>query len=380
MKMKFSAFGLLFTLIVILTVPARAEPLDDARKLLVEKEYSEVDKVLERELADSKPRPEVLKVSYAAAMAAGQFVTAERRVSALLKLTQNNDPDLLYHAAVTSDRIGDQQAAAARYSMYAQKCSEKSDKLERALSYMLAHGAFPEEYKKYVKLFGATEKAWSFGAALLDRLCATPDPENTLKIASFMQQQYPDAKYVNYLHSRLRAASDNFELGRDPGDRFMKPMMVMAEAAPSDYAHINGIFQQANASMTPQDRFNVALKIQTAAKKPLSSLNSWMAEQLFSMRDIKEEEVRLAAGRSFLALEPIFRDSPDRGDYLFFMRMFAECPAVFAPVKDKAGSGLVSPAEALKKFDALTQKYADSPLVLSNILQYIQNRIRKDRG
>ncbi len=373
MKMKFSVFALLFTLIVILTVTARGEPLDDARKLLADKEYSEVDKVLERELADSKPRPEVLKVSYAAAMAAGQFVTAERRVSALLKLTQNNDPDLLYHAAVTSDRIGDQQAATARYSMYAQKCSEKSDKLERALSYMLAHGAFPEEYKKYVKLFGATEKAWSFGAALLDRLCATPDPENTLKIASFMQQQYPDAKYVNYLHSRLRAASDNFELGRDPGDRFMKPMMVMAEAAPSDYAHINGIFQQAYASMTPQDRFNVAAKIQTAAKKPLSSLNSWMAEQLFSMRDIKYEEVRLAAGRSFLALEPMFRDSPDRGDYLFFMRMFAECPAVFAPVKDKAGSGLVSPAEALKKFDTLSQKYADSPLVLSNILQYIQN-------
>ncbi|HCE42152.1 MAG TPA: hypothetical protein DET40_01220 [Lentisphaeria bacterium] len=369
MKLKICSSFIVFLVLVMPAGLVRAEPLDEAKKLMASRSYSEVDKVLERELAESNPRPEVLKISYEAAMGGAQFVTAERRMAVLLKQTQNNDLDLLYQGAACAELIGDQQMAMARYSMYVQKCNVKSDKLEHALIYILVRGTYPEEYRKFVQLHGAGS-AWTLGATLLERLCQAPDPENALKTALFLEQQFPEPGNVNFIHWRLRMASESFELGKEPKNRFVKPLMVMAEAVPSDYSHITWMFQQANGSLTPQERSSTILKIQSGRKKPMGG---WLNELFFSMRDIKEDDVRLAAGKSFLALEPVFRDSANRDDYHLFMRVISESPGVFALSKDKPETNLIPVADIQKKFELLKQKYADSPQVLRGVLQNIQN-------
>ncbi len=391
--------GMIALGLLCLSATVRADALDDARKMIADKKYSEVDKVLERELGESRPRPEALRISYEAAMAGGRFVTAERRMSALLKLTQNKDLDLLYQGGVCAERIGDVQGALTRYVLYAQNCDIKKDnpekdvkaekdgktenadktlkedkakkeKLEHALNFILMHGAYPSEYKKYVQVFGANENAWNFGSILLDRLCALPDSVRALEIAAFMQENFPAPAKVNTVHRRLRVSSENYELGKDPKDRFVKPLLVMAAGVPSDYDSISWVFQNANATMSPPERFDMALKIQSATKKPLLA---WLAGSFSNLREFKDPEVQKAAAKKFLELESIYRASTNRNDYLLFMQVLSQCPAAFS-ISDKNKEPLVSASDAKQKFDVLRKKYADAPMSLGGIFQELQSR------
>src|SRR5688572_14428529 len=104
------------------------------------------------------------------AIAAGQINTAAAQVTALLKATDNTDPELVYLGAEIAEQTGDQRTALTRYLAYARAVSDKSPKLDHALRFVLKREAYPEEYKKLVKVFGADELAWQYGLALLTKL------------------------------------------------------------------------------------------------------------------------------------------------------------------------------------------------------------------
>ncbi len=368
--------GLLFCAVSI-----RSDALEEAKKLMAEKRYSEVDKALEKELAEAKPAPEVLKLSYDAAMADSRFVSAERRISALLKVTQNKDAELLYLGALSADRIGDQQMASGRYALFVQAVGDKAaaapdkaggdPRLQAALSYILMRGTYPGEYKKYVQLFGADGGAWSFGATQLDRLCAAIDPERALDIAAFLINSFPEPSKVNYVHWRLRVASENFELGKDPKDRFLKPLQLMITAAPTDYSNLYWMFDNArnSGSLLPQERFAIAVKVQNLVKQPLRGSFS---DCLYDIREIKDTGQMQAAAKDILALEPKYKDSPNRDDYYFYLSLLGQLPTIFTIPIEKDKAPLVSPQAAMEKVEILKQKYADNLPALGQIIAWFQ--------
>lgn len=364
---------------------AQADAQADARKLLAEKKYAEAGKTLEGELAKGKPSPEALSLGYLAALGEGRFVTAERRLAVLLSLKTEKDPELLYLAGLSAERLGDTQTAAARFAQYARATAAKSDTLDHALSYLLLHGAYPAEYRQYVQHFGASEAAWTLGLVQLDLLCTAADAAHALEVAALLQQTFPAPERVSAVHRRLQAAADGYELGRDPRDRFVKPLLIMAAGVPANYDALSWMFQGGHSAMTPEERFGVALAVHGGANRPLRGktpakgsrkpLRDWLAERLVDWHDIKDPEARLAAAKEFLAQEPLFRDSSDRDDYLFFMSIVAGHAATFAGGNAAKPSGpvLLSPADVQQRFDQLKQKFADNPQAVWPLLYGLQN-------
>ncbi|MCX7933901.1 MAG: hypothetical protein N3A66_01420, partial [Planctomycetota bacterium] len=159
----FALFGLTLALVAV----SWAGPLEDAQKALDEKKYEEVDKALAKVLSQKNAPPEALKISLQAALASGRMITANARITALLKATQNQDLDLVYQGGVIANQAGDERAALSRFLFYAKAKNEKSDKLEYALRYALTRAASAEEYKKYLTLFGPTSIAWDLGLRVL---------------------------------------------------------------------------------------------------------------------------------------------------------------------------------------------------------------------
>ena len=146
-----------------------AGPIEDADALLAKKDFSKVDEVLKGELSQPKPSVQALKVSLQAATQNGQLVTAGKRVSALIKATDSKDAELLLAGAQIADQLGDEDVAHVRYHTYARLVDQKSESLQKALRYVLAREAYPEEYRKYIKHFGASEESWTMGKRVLAR-------------------------------------------------------------------------------------------------------------------------------------------------------------------------------------------------------------------
>ncbi len=58
---------------------------------------SQVDRALGKELQGATPSADALAVSLDAAQASGRYVTAQRRVTALLKATSGRDLDMVWY-------------------------------------------------------------------------------------------------------------------------------------------------------------------------------------------------------------------------------------------------------------------------------------------
>ena len=200
--MPLRIFPALLFLGVVTAGPLLAAPMDEAKALLASKQYDQVDGVLEKELSQRTPAIEALKVSMDAALASGRLVTAEKRAAAILKQAQ--EPAMLYAGAELAEEVGDSRMALTRYLAYARQENQKTDKLEKALAYVLAREAYPDEYRKYVTTFGVSARAWVLGASQLNRLLETPDPDKALEIADFLMQQFPAPADVSAVHQILR--------------------------------------------------------------------------------------------------------------------------------------------------------------------------------
>lgn len=329
---------------------ALAGPVDDARALLKDKKYDEVDKVLEKALAAKTPDVEALKVSLEASMAAGRFMSAQTRVTALLAATDNKDANLVYMGAEIADAAGDTRMALSRFLAYSQGQDQASERVEYALRYLLTTGAYPEEFKKYVKFYGATDKSWRFGAAQLDRLLDIPDPVRARDMADNLIKLFPQPARVQHVHNRLKAASDSMALGKDPKDRYLLPVQIMAQGKPLDYSVLLTMMRSADPNLTDLDKAKLMFTVQAAAKSPL---DGEMFARFAAMRTVAAAEERLKLGKDFLALEPTYKGSADPNHYLAFVRVIASMPEVFN-IKDSA---LVRSGDMVKMFDALKAVY-----------------------
>ena len=148
-------------------------------------------------------------------------------VNELFKASAGKDLDLLLLSAQTAEAIGDLRNAQLRYLAYARQSNAKTPGLESALDYALRREAYPEEYKKYVKLFGADAHAWHVGQAQLAKLIEAVDTDRILDLAVFLTDTFPDAEHVEYVHNTIRNAAEAFVFGKEPKDRYWKPLVAL---------------------------------------------------------------------------------------------------------------------------------------------------------
>ncbi|MBM4031612.1 MAG: tetratricopeptide repeat protein [Planctomycetes bacterium] len=330
--------------------------IEDAKAALAAKKYDQVDVALEKLLAQEKAPEEALRLSLDAALASGKVLTAQKRVSALLQLTQT--PDLLYLGGEIADRAGDANLAVARFLTFARAVNERSDKLAAAIRYLLRRNTYPEEFKKYVALFGPDGTAWTLGYVQLDRLLQAGEAEKALDVAGVLMERFPTPERVGAVHRRLKTSSDRLELGGGDKERYLALIPTMLKGRPDEWGDFDQVFSNAARVMPPEEQVRCAFAVQAIlAKEPLWS---GMFQRFANIRSFANEDARIAEGRKLLALEPLYRDGKDPAHYEMFFTNLADSPQVFAV----ANKVLIPPDEMLRKFDVLAAKLAKTPWAL----------------
>ncbi|MDP6543375.1 MAG: tetratricopeptide repeat protein [Phycisphaerae bacterium] len=346
--------GICLTAICAVLISSSITPagagISEAKKLLQDKKYSEVDKALGKELRGKSPSAEALQISLDAAMASGKFVTAQRRVTTLLK-TRGNDLELVFKGAEIAQLACQDSLALTRYLDYAQRQNTKSDKLRYALGYVAANGKFPQQYKKYVRLFGKDEIAWSMGTDLLGRLITDGEINPTFDLAQTLLENFRHPRQVYEVHRRLQYAAENNRLGSDVQNAYVLPIKVIAQSIPSNYEPYSRLLARAAGKISKDDLLGIVFDHQTLAKKPLpGSVFGFYRE----IRNLGSEEKKLTAARKFLALEPVYRKSTNPREYADYMGFFVDYMDVFK-IKDKelltesAAEGMIKSAVAMAK-------------------------------
>lgn len=351
---------------------AGAAPLDDARKLLADGDFLKVDEVLNKELASQTPAVDVLRVSLEAAEKGGRYITANKRITSLLRATDNQDMEMVFRAAQIADRIGHTRLALSRYLLFAQKQTQASPKLEEAFTYLFINGTFPEEYKKFVDLYGAGPGAWRFGTKALNNLLEDADATGALGVAAAMVKAFGNnGGAMDYVHGVLRSAADNYVLGQSVEDRYARAVRVLAASAPNELGHINHMFNQAAAAIPGPERLQLILALQGACKRPLPYD---LLRHVGAAKEIFDLEARLKAGRDVLAMEPFYKDSPDPGDYGTFVRVIVDTPEVF----NIFGQVLAPTDQMQARLNVLKEKYDGSAGTLDGYIQGVRARITED--
>ena len=340
-------------LTLVATLPAilaHAAAIDDAKAQLAQKNYDAVDKILSQDLAVRTPSAEALRVSLAAALAAGRPVTAESRLVLLLK--QQQDPQTLLLGAKIAEILSDEPLALTRYLAYGRAETQKSEALKNALVYVLRRDGYLDEFRKYVETFGPTDRAWGLAEVQWRHFAGRRDGERLLALADYLMQKWPDPAQVETVHQWLYLACDDYLFGREPRDRYWRAALMAAKYAPANGAYLWNIINLGQAALTDQQR--VQFSIDTVKRwgslpqNSLASLPSWFG----FARNVKDEELRLRLGREFLANEPLYQTSKNPGDYEQFLGLVIQSPNVF----NIKGKVLVTREALEQKFDAVQSR------------------------
>ena len=340
-------------LTLVATLPAilaHAAAIDDAKAQLAQKNYDAVNKILSQDLAVRTPSAEALRVSLAAALAAGRPVTAESRLVLLLK--QQQDPQTLLLGAKIAEILSDEPLALTRYLAYGRAETQKSEALENALVYVLRRDGYLDEFRKYVETFGPTDRAWGLAEVQWRRFAGRRDGERLLALADYLMQKWPDPAQVETVHQWLYLACDDYLFGREPRDRYWRRHW-WRQSTPQPTAPTCGTSSTwARRRFTDQQR--VQFSIDTVKRwgslpqNSLASLPSWFG----FARNVKDEELRLRLGREFLANEPLYQTSKNPGDYEQFLGLVIQSPNVF----NIKGKVLVTREALEQKFDAVQSR------------------------
>jgi len=321
--------------------------LAQARKLLADKKYDQVDRALGRALQGASPPADALAVSLDAATASGRYVTAQRRVTALLKATSGRDLDVVYRGAQIAELVGDDSVALTRYVDFAQRSTARGDKLRHALTVLALRGKFPPLYAKYVRLYGADDVAWSLGIGLLGRLVTDGEVNATFDQAQTLMDSFPAPDRVTEVHRRLLYAAENNKLGRDDQNVYVLPMRIIARSVPSDYGPFAAIFSRGASKVSKDALLSLLFAHQAHAKGPLN----WDVLNHFNqMGALGSDDKKLAAGKQYLALLPIYRKATNPQLLAYYLRIIRDQTGVF---KIK-GRELVTQAVVQQAFAAAT--------------------------
>ncbi len=314
--------------------PAGAGSIEQARKLLADGRHEKVDEALGELLSVRAPSAEALRVSLDAARAGGRVITAQRRVTALLSVTQNKDAEMVYLGAQVSELAGERRLAVSRYLAYTQMQSAPSEKLRHALAYLSANGKFPVEYKKYVATYGATPHAWSTGLSLLARLIADAETPAAVDIAAFMlTEAKPTPAQVSTVHRMLAEAARGGQFGDDPRRRYVMPLTAMLKARGSEPQWLDNMASWAYQALTPGEAVDVIVQAHRLSDGPAGE--NFL--RLFGrVTQVASEAERIALGENLLkTLGPVYQKSDGSASYALFIRYVTQYNSAFL-VRDRS--------------------------------------------
>lgn len=339
-----------------------AGPVEDAQALLAEKKFGEVDKALGKLLEQKVPDVKVLQVSLDAAVASGRIITANQRISALLKATNNSDPALVLQGAALAEAVGDSRLALGRYQLYVKMSKEKSDSLELALRYVLQRVPSADEYRRYVSFFGATPAAWPLAEGVIRRLCENRDREGILLFASGMLKDYPLPSRATQVSQLLWNAAEAGQLGREVRERYLAAAQLLVRYRQTSYSWTAQFYEKITTwdSATPEMKAELLLQLQKSAGEPLPQS---LLSRISVMRAVADSGKRLELGKSFLALEPLFK--PDPVAYSEYVQVLLTQPQVFA----QPGKELLKPADITARLDAILPLFQDQPETQVRLIQ-----------
>jgi len=297
---------------------ASAAPVDEAKKLLKDGKFDQVDTVLKEQLAAASPSVDALKVSLDAAMAQGKVITAQRRITSLLKATSNADLDLVYRGAMISEQVGERRMALSRYLTYARKQKGSDDRMRHALEYLVTRGKFPAEYKKYVSVLGASDKSWKTGMALMNRLIRDQEATAALDVAGFMMDTFkPDPKRAGLLADYLSGASSRGYFGDDQRKRYIIPLQIAAKRKLADGSRLAHMCEQAYRYLSAKEAAEILEAIHQSSGDAVDERCLILFDRLRYSRDGGQS---LALAKTvFQKLEPIYRNSKIQGAYAGFV-------------------------------------------------------------
>ncbi len=309
-----------------LTAATAPGGVDEARKLLAEKRYDQVDKALGGDLRGPSPSAEALGISLEAAVADGRLVTAQRRVTALLKATSARDLDLVYRGARIAEQAREDSLALTRYVDYAQRSAARSEKLRHALTVLAVRGKFPQLYRKYLRLYGKDEVAWKLGIGLLARLVRDGEVNGIFDTAQMLLESFPQGRRVTDVHRRLLYAAENGKLGRDDQNVYVLPMRIAIGTVPSDYGPLTYLVRRAAGKISKEDLLTGILAHQQLAGKRISDEMFWHLREIGSL---SSQDKKITFGRKILAIETLCRKAGDAAFWTMYLRLLSEQRGAF---------------------------------------------------
>jgi len=204
--------------LVLSTAGSVAGPLEDARKLIAEGKFGEVDAALSEPLAQTPPPAEALKISMEAAMADGRFVSAGRRCQALLDGMDRKDPEVIFTAAHLSNLAGDTTREAEMWVLFMRLQTEPSEKQRRALLRLIAIGTEGSAFTRYAGQYEVDESILKQGTAMLTRLAENGEAGGFVELADeLLSRSSEDPGLSGAVAEILQRAASNGLFMNTPG-------------------------------------------------------------------------------------------------------------------------------------------------------------------
>ncbi len=175
--------------------PAEKSPLQKAQAAYDQGNYEKVEQILADVLRQPAPSRKALKLGMEAAIRTGRIMSASQRATRIMNTDKYENPGEIYRTAVIAYLAGKTKQAMSRFQLYSRKAKGKSAKMKIALDYLLAHGLYPEAFKKFLSLYGPDPRRWKQGRRLAEGLLDAEQPLKTLELCDVLFKYYGEEPF-----------------------------------------------------------------------------------------------------------------------------------------------------------------------------------------
>jgi len=331
--------------------PAPVPVLEQAKKLFETKKYSEAAALLGQEIKKGNPSAEMLRLAMESEVLAGNIISANQLAASLLKLTDNKDFSLVFRAAEIAALAGDSKIALSRYHSYCQNAKTKDENFIKAINYLAAHGSYIDAYKNAVEILDS-ETYWRPCLDFAGKLINEREMEQFANLSAFILKSYQGSPHVV---ADLLAQICNSQAKFNSEEKLRILDVLVSNKLPEKLATDQLAWYMREAlkdNKNGQKKVEFGGKFQHTNKRTLPA-DLWLtpyAQQLASMNNVSKQ---IDTAQSFFAdYEALYKDSPNRNDYLDFCNCVLSNPKAFI-----AGSDIVSVERLSGMLDTLDKKY-----------------------
>ncbi|MEG2076430.1 MAG: hypothetical protein RRY34_07995, partial [Victivallaceae bacterium] len=256
------------TLLLASLSAAGAEPaVEQARQLLKEKKYSEAGALLEAQLNSGKPSADLLRVAMEAKLLSGDIIFASRLAAEALKVTKNQDMELIRRAAEIAALAGDSKLALSRYYTYCMNVKERDDNFIEALNYVVDEGINGDVFAMQMDLLSPDSSSW-YACNFYNKLLENREFDQAAKVLPLLLKRYNNNQIIlNEIYRSVNRAKANIS-----DKEKLRILDIVAKAPIDDKVRIwelNSLLNEFYKSMNDDEKSAFALEFVKNSGKPL---------------------------------------------------------------------------------------------------------------